>query len=60
MPGGVPVGTVALNGSKNAALLAVRILAASNPKLQIKLENYMENMKKEVLTRDQSIRKSAK
>ncbi|HMW40569.1 MAG: 5-(carboxyamino)imidazole ribonucleotide mutase [Saprospiraceae bacterium] len=60
MPGGVPVGTVALNGSKNAALLAVRILAASNPKLQTKLENYMENMKKEVLTRDQSIRKSAK
>ncbi len=40
MPGGIPVATVAVDGSKNAALLAVRILAASDPDLAEQLETY--------------------
>ena len=40
MPGGVPVATVAINGAKNAALLAVEILALSDRELEKKLEEY--------------------
>ncbi len=42
MPGGVPVGTLAIGeaGAKNAGLLAVRILAASRPELRQKLHAY--------------------
>jgi 5-(carboxyamino)imidazole ribonucleotide mutase len=42
MPGGVPVGTLAIGtaGAKNAALLAVRILAGSRPELREKLRAY--------------------
>jgi 5-(carboxyamino)imidazole ribonucleotide mutase len=44
MPGGVPVATVALNGAKNAGLLAVQILATSQPDLASKLEKYKESL----------------
>jgi 5-(carboxyamino)imidazole ribonucleotide mutase len=42
MPGGVPVGTLAIGaaGAKNAGLLAVRILAGSRPELRQKLHDY--------------------
>ncbi len=42
MPAGVPVGTLAIGeaGAKNAALLAIRILAVTRPELQAKLEAY--------------------
>lgn len=40
MPGGVPVATVAINGSKNAGLLAVQILALQSGDLHKKLESY--------------------
>src|SRR6266487_1252327 len=42
MPGGVPVGTLAIGqaGAKNAGLLAIRILAASRPELRQKLHAY--------------------
>lgn len=49
MPPGVPVATVAINGAKNAGLLAVQILAISDEKLQKKTEQYKANMNKEVL-----------
>lgn len=49
MPGGVPVGTLAINGAKNAALLAVQILACSNPDLLDRMLAYkadlIENVK---------------
>jgi 5-(carboxyamino)imidazole ribonucleotide mutase len=50
MPGGVPVGTLALGsaGAKNAALLAVRILANSRPELREKLRMYYAKMAEEV------------
>lgn len=49
MPGGVPVATVALNGSKNAALLAIQILSTSNTKLLNKMLNYKNKMTSEVM-----------
>ena len=49
MPGGVPVATMAINGSKNAALLAVQILALSDPGLLAKLETVRQNQTRAVL-----------
>jgi 5-(carboxyamino)imidazole ribonucleotide mutase len=49
MPGGVPVATVALNGAKNAGLLAVQILAISDKSLAKKLDAYKMQMEKDVL-----------
>lgn len=42
MPGGIPVGTLAIGdaGAKNAALLAIRILATHNDELRVKLEEF--------------------
>lgn len=49
MPGGVPVATMAINGSKNAALLAVQILALNDPGLLAKLETFRQNQTMAVL-----------
>ncbi len=49
MPNGIPVATVALNGAKNAGLLAARILGAFDPQLQAKLDAYMSDMAQQVL-----------
>ena len=48
MPKGVPVATVAINGAENAAILAVEMLALSNPDLKEKLRQYKEKMKQSV------------
>jgi len=50
MPGGVPVGTLAVGsaGAKNAALLAVRILANSRPELREKLRRYHADMAEQI------------
>ena len=50
MPGGIPVATMAIGkaGAKNAALMAARILALSDKVLSKKLNDYIENMAKEV------------
>lgn len=50
MPGGVPVGTLAVgtHGAKNAALLAIRILAVSRPELREKLRAYHSDMAEKV------------
>jgi len=48
MPGGVPVATVALNGAKNAGLLAVQILSVNNPELLDKMIKYKESMRETV------------
>ncbi|MFN4197001.1 MAG: 5-(carboxyamino)imidazole ribonucleotide mutase [Caldimicrobium sp.] len=48
MPGGIPVATVGINNAKNAALLAVQILALKYPELKEKLKSYRENLKSEV------------
>lgn len=49
MPPGVPVATVAINGAKNAALLAVQILARSDEELNQKQKEYRQEMKTKVL-----------
>jgi 5-(carboxyamino)imidazole ribonucleotide mutase len=48
MPGGVPVATVALNGSKNAGILAAQILGAHDPSIARTLETYKENLREKV------------
>ncbi len=52
MPSGIPVATVAINGGKNAGLLAAKILAVSDGELLAKLKSYSENMKNEVMKKD--------
>jgi 5-(carboxyamino)imidazole ribonucleotide mutase len=49
MPNGIPVATVALNGAKNAGLLAARMLGAFDTQLQTKLDAYMADMAQQVL-----------
>ena len=44
MPGGVPVATVALDGAKNAAILAAQILATSDDSIADKMENYKSSL----------------
>jgi len=49
MPGGVPVATVALNGSKNAGILAAKIIGISDPKILKNILKYKEGLKDKVL-----------
>ncbi|GAA5840800.1 hypothetical protein JCM5353_001782 [Sporobolomyces roseus] len=49
MPRGIPVATVGINNSTNAALLAIRILATSIPSLQAEIEGYAERLEEEVM-----------
>src|SRR5262249_38419975 len=51
MPGGIPVGTLAIGkaGATNAALLAIAILANSRPELKKKLHDYRQSQSKKVL-----------
>ncbi|MFG6685633.1 5-(carboxyamino)imidazole ribonucleotide mutase [Mariniflexile sp. HNIBRBA6329] len=49
MPGGVPVATVALNGAKNAGILAAQIIGSSNPAILNKIIDYKESLKQIVL-----------
>lgn len=48
MPKGVPVATVAINGARNAALLAAQMLALSDPGLAEELRNMRRRMEKEI------------
>ena len=48
MPGGIPVATVAINGAKNAGLLAARILGANDEEIFKRLENYRKSLREEV------------
>ena len=55
MPGGVPVATVAINGAKNGALLAVQILALSDPDLRNELQIYKKKMAEESMKKNENI-----
>ncbi|MCH2231254.1 MAG: 5-(carboxyamino)imidazole ribonucleotide mutase [Crocinitomicaceae bacterium] len=57
MPGGIPVATVALNGAKNAGILAAKIIGSSNPEVLIRMEEYMEELKQKVLAGAESVKK---
>ena len=58
MPGGIPVATVAINGSKNAGLLAVRMLAIGDDKLVEKLREYSAKMSAEVQKTDARLKET--
>ena len=49
MPGGVPVATVALNGAKNAGILAAQIIGSSDREVQDKIIAYKESLKAKVI-----------
>lgn len=49
MPGGIPVATVALDGAKNAGILAAKIIGSSDPQLLTRLQQYMDDLKQKVL-----------
>ena len=56
MPKGVPVATVAVNGSRNAALLAVRIMALSDERLAGALDDQRRQMAEQVRSTDAEVR----
>jgi len=55
MPSGIPVATVAVNGAKNAGILATQILSIKYLELKQKLKEYREKMKEEVKRKDEEI-----
>jgi 5-(carboxyamino)imidazole ribonucleotide mutase len=55
MPSGVPVATVAVDGAKNAGLLAAEILAISDNDLALKLKEMREEMKRKISEDDEKI-----
>ena len=57
MPGGVPVATVALNGAKNAGILAAQIIGSSNPEILEKMIAYKEGLKQAVLKASENLGK---
>ena len=57
MPGGVPVATVALNGAKNAGLLAAQILGIQDKGIQNKIVDYKKNLKEKVIQSSQQLKK---
>ncbi|MEU3625502.1 5-(carboxyamino)imidazole ribonucleotide mutase [Amycolatopsis coloradensis] len=57
MPAGVPVATVSVGGARNAGLLAVRILAASDEGLQAKMARFQADLEQLVLDKDAALRK---
>lgn len=58
MPGGVPVATVALNGAKNAGILAAQIIGASDKIVLDKIILYKEGLKAKVMEGAEELKKS--
>jgi 5-(carboxyamino)imidazole ribonucleotide mutase len=56
MPAGVPVATVSIGGGRNAGLLAVRILGATDPKLRDRISEFQRELESTVLVKDQALR----
>ncbi len=57
MPGGVPVATVAINGAKNAGILAAQILGSNYQNIQDQVVAYKEEMRQEVEAKSKGVRK---
>jgi 5-(carboxyamino)imidazole ribonucleotide mutase len=58
MPAGIPVATMAVGGSRNAGLLAVRILAAADPALQQRIADFQASLERLVLDKDAALQKT--
>ena len=52
MPSGIPVATVAINGAKNAAVLAAQILAVADDELAAKLDEAREKMAQQIAEKE--------
>ncbi|MCF6468008.1 5-(carboxyamino)imidazole ribonucleotide mutase [Nonomuraea sp. MG754425] len=59
MPAGVPVATVAVGGARNAGLLAVRILAASDAGLREKMAKFQERLTEQAYAKGEKLRAEA-
>lgn len=57
MPPGIPVATVGIGEARNAGLLAVRILATANPKLQRQMQTFQSELADAVREKDKGVRK---
>jgi 5-(carboxyamino)imidazole ribonucleotide mutase len=55
MPAGVPVATVSIGGARNAGLLAVRILAVSDPALRSRIVAFQDQLAESVLAKDAAL-----
>jgi 5-(carboxyamino)imidazole ribonucleotide mutase len=56
MPGGVPVATVALNGAKNAGILAAQIIGSADTNVLNKIVAYKESLKEAVIKASESLK----
>lgn len=57
MPRGIPVATVAINGSENAGILAAEILAIKYPTIKFALQKKREEMEQEVIEQDKNLQR---
>jgi 5-(carboxyamino)imidazole ribonucleotide mutase len=57
MPGGVPVATVALNGAKNAGILAAIILGAFDESISARVQDFKKSLEKDVLQKIEKLKK---
>lgn len=55
MPAGVPVATVAINGAKNAAILACQILALADSRIAARIEAYKKDLKSGVIDKESEL-----
>ena len=55
MPAGIPVATVAINGAKNAGLLAIQILSLFDEPLKVKMKDFREVLHKQVRTKNSKL-----
>ena len=60
MPSGIPVATVAVNGAKNAAILAIQMLALSDETLAQKLEQAKQDMVDGVISKNEKLQEALK
>src|SRR3989344_2923596 len=58
MPPGIPVATVAINGAKNAGILAASIVGSNHKKILNKIQRYKNKLKKEVTQKAKTLEKS--
>ena len=56
MPAGVPVATMAIGGARNAGLMAVRILGASDPELRAAMSAFQAGLEAMVAEKDAAVR----
>ena len=55
MPAGIPVATIAINGAKNAGLLAIQIVSLFDETLRIKIKKFREHMHTQVRTKNSEL-----